>query len=61
MVWVIKVQCPAGTGMFSSVTMFRLALGPTMTPVCWIQGAVSMGLKWWCVTDYFCLLPDLEL
>jgi hypothetical protein len=37
--------------------MSRLALGPALTPVCWIQGSVYMGLKWQFVADHFCLVP----
>jgi hypothetical protein len=39
------VRVPAGAGNFLFTTVSRLALGPTQTPIQWVKGAPSLGVK----------------
>jgi hypothetical protein len=40
-----RVRFPAGLGIFLFTTVSRTALGPTQTPIQWILGALSLGVK----------------
>jgi len=50
------VQFPEGAmmGLFLFTTMPILVLGPTQTPIQWVLGALSLGLK---LTTQLHLLP----
>jgi len=43
-----RVQFPAGAAMEFCLfaIMSRLALGTTQPPIQWIQGAITLGVKW---------------
>jgi hypothetical protein len=36
----------SGMRIYLFTTMSRLALGPSQPPVQWVQGALSLGVKW---------------
>jgi hypothetical protein len=40
-----RVRFPAGAGNFSLHTMSRTALGPTQSPIQWVLGVLSLGVK----------------
>jgi hypothetical protein len=40
-----RVRFPAGTGIFLFTIAFRTALGPTKSPIQWVPGALSLGVK----------------
>jgi hypothetical protein len=47
--WTIGVlgfDSQRGLGIFLFTTASRTALGPTHTPIQWVQGALSLGVKW---------------
>jgi hypothetical protein len=54
------VQFPEGAmmGLFLFTTMPILVLGPTQTPIQWVLGALSLGLK---LTTQLHLLPRLRI
>jgi hypothetical protein len=44
--WTVGVLCfPAEAGNFLFTTSSRPALGPTHTPIQWISGTLSLGVK----------------
>jgi len=43
--WMTRVQLLAGAGIFLIVTKSRLILGPTPSPIIWVLGALSLGVK----------------
>jgi hypothetical protein len=40
-----KVRFPAGAGTFLFTTASRTVLGPTQSPIQWVPGALSLGVK----------------
>jgi hypothetical protein len=44
--WVVGVLCPGGSNNFHFCMLSRLVLGPSQPPTQWIQGALSLGVKW---------------
>jgi hypothetical protein len=41
-----KVRFPAGAGNFSFHHHVQHGSGPTQTPIQWVPGTLSMGIKW---------------
>jgi hypothetical protein len=39
------VRFPVGLGIFFFTTVSRTALGPTQSPIEWVPGALSLGVK----------------
>jgi hypothetical protein len=45
MIGVLGFDCWRGLGIFLFTTAFRTALGPTQSPIRWVPGAFSLGVK----------------
>jgi hypothetical protein len=45
MIGIPELDSRRGLGIFLFTTAFRTALGPTQTPIQWVTGALSVGVK----------------
>jgi hypothetical protein len=46
MIRVLGFDSQQGLGIFLFTTASRLTLGPTQSPIQWVPGALSLGVKW---------------
>jgi hypothetical protein len=50
-----------GLGIFFFTTAPRTALGPTQSPIQWVPGVISLGVKWLGREDDCLPLPSAEV